>query len=222
MEQTFSLMALLRNDPDFSGALKKKTENVKRDKSNLLQASQNISKKYEREIAEGTKKQQLMLSEGKSKGLTEDEIFKGNQSFIPTVRTPILNLLFFMFREDMANTINDTTDKNKLEELTNFYIKQYGYEEFMKKLEEGTTYQKEVYSEELEDILSDDSNDPVEMDTYIYGNLTTNEFKKLKKLKALSQSPNEQEAFSAYRKCLELCKKWNLDFDKVPCNIKKG
>ena len=44
---------------------------------------------------------------------------------------------------------------------------------------------------------------------------------KIKKLKALSQSPNEKEAFLAYRKCLELCKKYDLEFDKIPCNVKK-
>ena len=124
-----------------------------------------------------------------------------------------------MFREDMSSNLQKTTSKDKLKELTQFYINQYGYDEYIKKLEEGTTYQKEVYSEDLESILSDESNDPVEMETYIYGNLTVADFKKVKKLKALSKSTNENEAFLAYRKCIELCKKYGLEFDKIPCEI---
>jgi hypothetical protein len=41
-------------------------------------------------------------------------------------------------------------------------------------------------------------------------------FQKLKKLKALAKSDNEEEAFLAFRKCMELCKKFNLEFDKLP------
>lgn len=219
MAHTYSLMQILRDDPDFSGALKKKTEDIKKDKSSLLDASKHISEKYEKEIIEGTKKHQKLISEGKAKGLTEDEIWAGNKSFIPTIHTPILNLLFFMFREDISNNMSNTNDKNKLEELTQFYINQYGYDGFIKKLEEGNEYTKEVYSDELDKILSDDSNDPVEMETYIYGTLTISDFKKVKKLKALSKSSNENEAFLAYRKCIELCKKYNLEFDKVPCEV---
>ena len=108
----------------------------------------------------------------------------------------------------------------QLEELTEYYIQKYGYEEFIKKLEEGMTYTKEVYADELEDILTDDTEQPEEMDKFIYGNITHSDFKKLKKLKALSHSQNEKESFLAYRKCLELCDRFGLDFDKIPCVIK--
>jgi hypothetical protein len=44
-------------------------------------------------------------------------------------------------------------------------------------------------------------------------------FVKIKKLKALSKSPNENEAFLAYRLALKLCKKYGLEFDKIPCDV---
>jgi len=57
------------------------------------------------------------------------------------------------------------------------------------------------------------------MDTFIYGNMTHETFKKIKKLKALSRSDNENEAFLAYRMCLQLCERHGLDIDRIPCNI---
>jgi hypothetical protein len=55
---------------------------------------------------------------------------------------------------------------------------------------------------------------------YLYGNITLDMFNKIKKLKALSKSPIDAEAFAAYRKALELCKEYNLDFDRIPCYVK--
>jgi hypothetical protein len=60
-----------------------------------------------------------------------------------------------------------------------------------------------------------------EMVEFLYGNITLETFNKIKKLKALSKSPNEQEAFQAYRKAIELCKEHNLEFDKIPCYVNK-
>lgn len=210
-----SLVSILRNDPDFAEALAKKTAAVKQDKKNLVAAAENLSKKYEAEIQEGTKLRQKLLSEGKSKGQSEDEVLSNYGRFVPSIYTPILNFLFFMFREDTEAVQH----KAKLEELTQHYIEKYGYEEFIKKLESGTTYVREQYGDELEDVIGEDTNEPQEMTTFIYGNMTHETFKKIKKLKALSHSTNEKEAFLAYRKCLELCKKHGLEFDKIPCNL---
>ena len=55
-----------------------------------------------------------------------------------------------------------------------------------------------------------------EMFEYLYGNITLKEFGVLKKLKALSKSNNEHEAFSAYKKCLKLCERHNIEFDRIP------
>jgi hypothetical protein len=53
------------------------------------------------------------------------------------------------------------------------------------------------------------------MDEFIYGKMSHAEYQTIKKLKRLSQSDNQNEAFMAYRKCIEMCKKYNLEFDKV-------
>lgn len=216
MKTEYSLMALLKDDPDIAGFLTKKKEAVKKDKQNLVSAAKLYTQKYENEIQEGTKLRQKLLTEGKSQGKTEDEVLSSYGQFLPSVYTPILNWLFFSFREETT----EQSSKMKLEELTQYYIEKLGYEGFIKKLEEGSTYVHEVYDEDLENILSDDTEEPEEMDKFIYGNMSHDMFKKIKKLKALAQSPNEKEAFLAYRKCLELCKKYNLEFDKIPCNIK--
>ena len=60
-----------------------------------------------------------------------------------------------------------------------------------------------------------------EMVEYLYGNLSLDDFNRVKKLKALAQSPNDKEAFLAFKKCRELCQKFNLDYDKVPCYVIK-
>lgn len=213
---TYSLMAILREDPDFAGALSKKKEAVKKDKENLLIAVKLHTQKYEKEIQEGTKLRQKLLTEGESSGKTEDEVLSQYGKFLPSVQTPILNWLFFTFKEEAT----EQTGKMQLEELTKYYVEKLGYSGFIKKLEEGSTYVHETYSENLDEILSDNTNEPENSDHFIYGNITHSDFKRLKKLKALSKSSNEQEAFAAYRKCLELCNRCGLDFDKIPCNIK--
>ena len=176
-----------------------------------------VSENYQDEISQGTIKRQLMISEGKEKGLENHEIFQHETSFIPTKHTPILNLLYFMFRE---NERPKSEEQESLEKMTQQYIKEYGYEEFITKLSKNEQFTKEVYSEELEDILSDDTEEPDSQDTFIYGEMSSKQFQTIKKLKALSKSSNEQEVFSAYKKCLELCKKFNLEFDKIPCQVK--
>ncbi len=113
-------------------------------------------------------------------------------SFVPTKYTPILNWLHFMMREDNVNI--------GWEESRQKYNKQYGH---------------------LVDEYEEKSDVP-DVDNLIYGNCTHDMFKKVKKLKALSRSANENEAFVAYRMCLELCEKYGLDIDKVPCNVQKG
>lgn len=213
MENTYSLLKILRNDPDFAGALAKKTEAIKKDKKGLLSAAELYANKYQTEIEEGTKQRQKLITDGKDKGLNEDESLSRYGRFLPSVYTPILNWLFFTFREESEAP---HTAKMQLEELTHYYVEKYGYEDFIKRLEAGSEYQHEVYSENLDEILSGDTNDPPSSDSFIYGNITNGDFQKLKKLKSLSKSDNPKEAFAAYRKCLELCKKFNLEFDKIP------
>ena len=88
MEQTYSLMAILRQDPDFAGALEKKKEAVKKDKQNLVSAAKTYTQKYEKEIAEGTKLRQKLLTEGAAAGKTEDEVLSNYGQFLPSVIRP--------------------------------------------------------------------------------------------------------------------------------------
>ncbi len=213
METNYSLMAILRDDPDFAGALSAKKEAVKKDKQNLLSVAETYAEKYHDEIIEGTKKRQKLLTEGEAQGLTEEQIFKGSKEFMPTVYTPILNFLYFMFREEARD------ERQKLQQLTEQYIKDFGYENLIKAIEDDADVEKEQNTT-LEEILSADTNVPQSSDRFIYGNMDHDMFKKIKKLKALSRSPNEKEAALAFTKCMELCRKYGLEYDKIPCNIR--
>src|ERR1035437_9198902 len=159
MEQNYSLMAILRQDPDFAGALVKKTEAVKQDKKNLLTAATTYTQKYEKEINEGTKLRQKLITDGFDRGLNEDEALSQYGQFLPSKYTPILNFLFFTFRDEAEAP---QTSKMELEELTQYYVEKFGYEEFIKRLEAGSEYTKETYSENLDEILSDSTNEPEE------------------------------------------------------------
>ncbi len=219
---TNSLMAILLNTPDFFETCQRRKEAVKEDKQNLLKFADEFNHKYQNEINEGDKYRQRLLSEGKSKGLTEEEIFKGNSKYIPTVRTPILNFLYFMLRE--SSNLETKSPKEVMTEC----LKQYGYEtteevenyidgiaqnfEIEKKLDElGDTI-------DFENVVSKDNTKEVEdIGEFLYGNLTIKEFNTIKKLKSLSYSDNLNEATVAHTKFLELCKKYNLEPERIPC-----
>jgi len=197
----YSLVALLRDDPDFSERLAKKTVEVKKDKQNLLKMASDYSEKYHTQIQEGTLRQTKMIGEGKEMGLSEEDVMKKVYSggFVPTKYTPILNLLFFLMNEGSEF---DREAREELNQLRVKYDQQFGH-----------------LTDEASEQLSDNFVEPKEMIKYIYANMSQETFQKIKKLKALSKSDNENEAFSSYRKCLELCKRYNLDFDKVPCSV---
>lgn len=169
--------------------MKKKIENVKKDKGSILKAAEEYNNRYQEEVEEGTKKRQLMIEDGAKRGLKEKDVCKG--SFVPTKYTPILNWLYFMMREENIDV--------GWEESRQKYNQQYGH---------------------LEDDYEEQSSVP-EMDEFVYGNMSHDMFKKIKKLKALSRSDNENEAFIAYRMCIELCERYGLDIDRIPCNIER-
>lgn len=194
---SLSLMKIL-SDPSslFDGdRLKKIASEVKQDKKTILKSAEDYNNKYTKEIEEGTLKRKLMIEDGARRGLKEEDVCKG--SFVPTKYTPILNWLFFMMREDNVDV--------GWEENRQKYNKQYGH------LVDDYDYKESGNMEE-----------PETMDSFIYGSMSHDMFKKIKKLKALSRSPNENEAFIAYRMCVELCEKYGLDMDKIPCNVQKG
>lgn len=192
-----SLMKIL-NDPSLlfdNERMKKKIGDVKKDKQSIVRSAEDYNSKYKDEVEEGTKKRQLMIEDAERRGLKEEDVMKG--SFVPTKYTPILNWLYFMTREENVDV--------GWEENRQKYNKEFGH------LQDDFEYDQ-----------SGNMQEPEEMDEFIYGNMSHDMFKKIKKLKALSRSENENEAFIAYRMCVELCERYGLDMDKIPCNVKKG
>lgn len=178
----------------------KKIAEVKQNKANLLERANEYQQKYSDEIEKGTLQRALLLEDGKRKGLKEEEIFRGNQIFIPTKQTPILNFLYFMLRDsgeygDGVTILRENKDLDKdFKELEKEYNDKYG---------------QEVHEKVADDNLKDSKE-------FLYGNVGMEEFATLKKLKRLSKSDNENEAFLAYSKAMKLCKELGLDFDKIP------
>lgn len=226
--ENHSLMKILQNDEVFGEILKKKTEAIKKNKQTLVSAAKEYTQKYKEEIEEGTKLRQKLLTEGENQSKTEDEILSNYGRFIPSIHTPILNWLFFTFRDEEF-TITQTKKNIKKEEIIKEFINQCGYELtdlidlYIKGIADSLPEGYDDKDVSFEDVIREENtNEPDEMDTFIYGNLTHAEFKRLKKLKALSQqSSNEKESFLAYRKCIELCKRYGLNFNKIPCNTTK-
>jgi hypothetical protein len=192
---------VFEKNPDFAFRLKQQVSEIKKSHKSLTEAANSYTGKYQEEVNVGTKKMQLLISEGKKHGFTEEEVLAHQQNFCPTVKTPILNMLYFLLREHPdANNITFNRlveDLNKNPELLlNEQNNKFG------SWQHGESAEKTAES-------------APEMDEFIYGNLTFDQFNKIKKLKALSRSANKAEAFAAYTKCIEMCKKYNIEFDKV-------
>lgn len=186
---------------DLSARIAETTKHIKVSKGSLLQAATEYNEKYKTDVEEGTRKVQLLLEDGKRQGLSEEESIARSLQFYPTLRTPILNLLHFLMREhpdaDKIDVLRLNEDKKQnVNDLRDKHNKAYGA------LQYGEADEKTADS-------------APSMDTFIYGNMTHDVYKKIKKLKALSTSPNRAEAFAAYTKCVELCKEYGLEFDRV-------
>ena len=146
-----------------------------------------------------------MLTEGKSKGLKEEEIFQNNKLFIPTAQTPILNYLYFLLREGVGEeaairVLREADDLDReLSVLKEEFDKKYGGE-----------VHKDFPDSKVDEVPN--------MVSFIYGKIGDDTMATLKKLKTLSMSENEKEAFVAFRKGHELCKKYSLEWDRIPIN----
>jgi hypothetical protein len=186
---TFSI-ELPRNDPDFLGLFKKKANEIRETKANLLSAASEYQSKYANEINEGTEKRKLLLEEGKKKGLKEEDVFRDYQVFIPNAATPILNYLFFMMREKDYSPSDAKT-------ICEAWEKEHG----------SLIEEADVSSAAVPNSTS-----------FIYVNIGDETFSTIKKLKTLSYSRNTAEADVAYKKCIDLCRKYSLEFDKIPVN----
>lgn len=189
--------------------LAKRIQEVKRDKIGLLSTAETYSEKYNEEVLEGTKKKMLLLSYGERAGLTEKEVMEAYGKFLPTVQTPILNMLFFMQREVPEPDWN---------EIRKEFFAKFGHE--------FDGLDADALNKKYGDLQWDSDSpsevkEPNDMMQYVFekSEITLDIFNKIKKLKALSRKGQEEEAFLAYKACLKLCEKYNLDFDKVPCNL---
>ena len=181
-----------------------KAKEVKKDYVKLSSWARDYNNRYLGEIEEGTKKKQLLLAEGLSKGKNRETIDFG-PNFIPSNDTPILNFLFFHKRDEHyeeLEVLREIKDVGKKEE--------YLREHYNKSISDGKIDGKlDKFEEKLQPNLG----------TLLYGDVTLEMFDKIKKLKSLSKSPNKEEAFSAYSKCMDLCNKHGLEFDKIRCEV---
>jgi len=191
-------MAILKDDPILSNRIVDQVKKVKKSKEGLNEVANNYNERYQKRIEEGTRKQQLLLEDGKRRGKSEADVVK-EHGFIPTVHTPILNFLYFLMYEYKDE------DAQRNENISNMM--------FGNSLTATKEHDRKVGRLLHEEIERD--NVPT-VENFIYGNMTHEEFKKVKKLKRLSKSDNEHEAFSAYRNCIKLCEKYGLEFDKIP------
>lgn len=193
----------LRNDPDFASLFGKRKSEIKNHQVNLRESAKEFQSRYSHEIEQGTKKRQLLLAEGKKRGLSEEDTFKDNQIFIPTKDTPILNMLYFLLceRGDLSANITVLREAKHLGKE---------YSELREELEN-------LHGSELHEVVAMAEALP-NAKGFIYGKVGSEGFSVLKKLKSLASSKNEAEAFVAYRKCREICERIGVDFDKVPIN----
>ena len=182
-----SLASLIKNDEDFFGRINKLTKEVKKDKVKIMTMAEKYNNKYEKEIEEGTKKRNALLTEGLNSGKTYEEAER-NLGFIPSIYTPILNWLYYFMKEE--NIPNRELLRAEQEEKYKHLLHEQQDVEGMEK---------------VPDVF-----------VAMSGKITQEQFQKLKKLKRLSRSPNQNEAFAAYTKCLQLCEAFEVDFDKIP------
>jgi len=195
---SLSLISIIRDDPDFGKRISKKVEEIKADKTNLLKLADEYGGRHRDEILKGTEKRAKLLTEGKSRGLSEDEVSQEYGRFIPTIFTPLLNMLYFMLMESENDPHYGTQhyqERNRLDE-------QFG----------------SLREDDIEKTILKDTPD---IEEFLYGSVTLDQFDVLKKLKALTQSSNIEEATLAFRKGKELCDKYGLIWERIPCNYKK-
>lgn len=247
-----SLVSIMQSDPEFGKRISKKVEEIKQDKKNLLEIANTYENKYKQEVLEGTELRNRLLTEGTQKGLSEDQIMSSYGRFVPCLRTPLLNLLYFMLREsegdeyfgkhhynrrDQMNeslikngktSIEDTYNNPNFSEMSESEAERI-LDEFIddrfaprsnpkrKAINDAFDAEKQFRPKEEEVMLKE----PENMVEYLYADLTLEQFDVLKKLKSLTQSPNVPEATLAFRKGKELCAKYGLEWDKIPCYYRK-
>jgi len=214
---SLSLINLIK-DENFQARLAKKVNEVKEDKTKILSAAQTYSQKYDKEIEEGEQLRRNLLSEGTRQGKTEEECFFG-KGFFPTRQTPILNWLYFLLRESDDDTFYGKKLYEQRDKLNNYLQSTYKSEDEIYEETKSCHNREDINRLLRANTTVDDIGETNEPDLaeIIYGNLTLEQFSTVKKLKKLAvHNSNVEEASSAFIKCKELCKRYNLEFDKIP------
>lgn len=245
-------MAIMNSDPEFGRRISKKVEEIKQDKQNLADIANSYETKYKQEVLDGTELRNRLLTEGTQQGLSEAEILGNYGKFVPCLRTPILNLLYFMLREseddsafgkqhyERRDRMNESVIKSgqaSIEEsynstnfsemsesdaariLDEFIDDQFASPSSPERKATNARFDEEKQYRPKEDDIT--LKEPERMEEFLYGSLTLGQFDILKKLKALAVcNTNLHESFLAWKKGNELCKKYGLEWDKIPSSIK--
>lgn len=237
MTHTYSLVSILKDDPDFAKRFQKAVDETKQAKKTLIDNATEYNKQHKAEILEGTRKRQLLISEGEAKGLREEEINWGGQ-FLPTVRTPILNFLYFLLHDfpnefdertkDLRSTLEEQVrgmkhDEELLEHVNPDLLYLLMSAPGLSNTDNARKSQNEKYGSLQDDyeVNKSQTKVPDDMDSMMFEQMGHELFKKVKKLKALSYSTNQHEAALAHLKFLKLCKEYHLNPDQVPCAVKE-
>ena len=229
-----SLMTLIK-DENFQARLAAKCEEVKKDKTKILSFADSYSKKYDDEIEAGDILRRNLLSEGAAKGFSDEETIANYGKFVPCRQTPILNMLYFLLRESDGDEFYGKRLYEQRDTLNGYLKSTYKSEDDIiendDKLRQTLndiyeeTRSKPIRTKANQTLKDETTNEDIggtnepDMETLIYDNVNLSTFNKIKKLKALAQSSNIDEATMAYRKCLELCRDHKLDYNKVPCYV---
>jgi hypothetical protein len=206
MNNDLSLATILNStDDSFIRRMAKKKQEVEKDKAGLLSAASEYSKKYQKEVNEGTEKRKILIENGKRQGLSPEETLKNMAVFIPDKNTPILNMLYFLLHEyDGASEAVQFLREEKDRSVNYNQLKDNLNEKF------GGLSMEDI-EQDIPEILE-----------YVYENVTSEIFKKVKKLKTLATSkPTTPEQYAAFGKAMELCHKYNLEYDKLPAYTDK-
>lgn len=182
-----SLVHLATQNQILTDRLAQGKKEILRDAGKIAGIASEYNSRFQKEIEDGTRKRQLLLEQ--HPGEKEEEVLERYGKFLPSKQTPILNFLYFF--------VNEGYDSER-ELLREVQDKKYGG------LFEDVTHSNNVIA-------------PDTMEQFVYGNCTHATFQTIKKLKRLANSMhNENEAAAAFIACQKLCKKYSLEYDKIP------
>jgi len=187
-----NIVKLLQGDEDYLKRVKELKKLLQSDSASVRNQASAYAKKYSKEIHEGTKKLQLLIEDGKRRGLSEDDVLTRN-GFVPSKRTPVLNWIYFL------NLEHDNPLHQKVQSDTKVLNETLNAESLTEKIN---------YNE---------VNEPTDMIEHILGSANLDTFNKIKKLKALAtNNPNQHESIAAEKACKKLCLKYDLEYSKIP------